>query len=181
MIPRGRDGAEWIAAQADAAGREAATTAEPAAVRPVGADDDARTVEVEWIGEPSPIEDPQVAYWLLRAGQADGYTPQQAKIVRAAARLRTGRFPGHNRELTADRDGLSQDYVWGPKVGTYVRRVRFRDAEKIKASRSGHEFRLVGQEAERTPLVLPGPCAVRLVGEQRFSRMEAIAGLERGR
>lgn len=179
--PMGAAGAAWIVQHAAALDREAVITA-PTAVRPPTADDDDRTVDVEWRGEPSALSDPLVEYRriLTRQGAPGGYTPEQDAVITAASILRIARAPKHSRELTKDRDGLSQDYVWGSKVGTYVRSVRYRDAERIKALPSGHEFRIVGHEPEPSPIAT-SERYIRLVGAQEFDRIETLAALARGR
>jgi len=173
---------EHIQREGDIEARFLPREAERDPVRPAAADETERTVAVEWIGERSFLDDPRVLYRLLRTGQPDGFTPHQAAVIRAAARRRIARVPGHNREM-GPRDGLSRTYVWGPKAGGYVRRMSYRDAERLLASASGHEFRIVGEQppapspAERLFAALPQQ-HIRLVGAQEFSRIEAAAALE---
>lgn len=177
--PRGRQAAEWIVGEADKADREAVIASEPRAVRPAATDATDRVVEVEWVGERCFLEDPRVEFMLLREGLPGGFTPHQAAVIRAASKVRIAKVPNHSREMTADRDGLSQDYVWGPAAKTYVRRMPFADADKLKSCASGHEFRVLGHEPEPSPLRLP-EMHVRLVGEREFDRIETLAGLRGG-
>lgn len=151
--------------------------ASPLKVDAPASDPDGKYVEVEWIGEKSPLENPVVAYKLMRVGKSDGFTDHQAAVVRAAARLRIGKFKGHNRAMGPE-SGLSQTYVWGPKVKTYVRKMTYADAERLLATNSGHEFRIVGQPASEQPMALP-TSGVRLMGAKEFTSVEALAGMKK--
>lgn len=168
-----------IAAQMRDAGQEARVLPRGATQERQSArdDDTSRTVEVEWVGERSPLESPLVEYKLARQGMPDGFTPHQAAVIRAAAKLRIGRWKGHSREIGV-RDGLSRTYLWGHRVKTFVRRMPYPDAERLKASASGHEFRIVGHEPDPSPLRLPEG-HIRLVGDREFNRIETVAALER--
>jgi hypothetical protein len=50
------------------------------------------------------------------------------------------------RDMTVERDGMSQDYSWGPRPGTYVQEVKNADADKILSGGSGQEFRVLNHE-----------------------------------
>ena len=167
MLPPG--GAAWIVDQLRDAGIEAQVGAAPAG--PAQADDTERMVEMTWVGEAALFDNPvtQFRVYLTRhnlppRGGLTSYSPQQMAALEAAMQIRIIPFPGHTREL-GPRDGLSQTYRWGHAAGTHTIPVRFRDAEKIKASGSGHEFRLPG-EAE--PPLDTVPTKLRLVGDAEY-------------
>jgi len=78
--------------------------------------------------------------------------------------------PGHNREMTKDRDGMTQDYLWGPTARTYIRRMPFRDADRLRSGNSGEEFRIIGVDpAQHNPFDVPHN--IRLVSDMEFGRI----------
>lgn len=137
-------------------------------------------VEVEWVGEPSFIRNPVVALRLALVGQDKGFTPHQAAVIRAANRIRSGAFPGVTRSV-GPRSGFSRHYTWGHKnQKTSIQRMTMADADKLKASRDGHEFRIIGVESPPALLTLPD-VGLRMVSDKEFKRVEGYMADERAR
>ena len=124
---------------------------------------------IEWVGEPSPFDNPNVALKLA----CGHYTPIQAETIRAYHRKRIQRTPGHNRVMTKDRDGMTQDWVWGPKAGTYVRLLPNRDADKLLSGPSGAEFRDLDAPAAPSSVAVPNR-DIRLMSATEFDQYAAI-------
>lgn len=96
---------------------------------------------LEWIGQPAVFDDPIVTYRLTTGG----YTPDQARKIRAAARRRNRRVDGTTgRALEPTGPGaipeLTRRIQWGPKKGTYIQEVTDEEARLILGSSSGNEF-----------------------------------------
>lgn len=124
-------------------------------------------VALEWVGEKSPTEDPRVEYALLRGL----FSEEQRKVLDAAIAQTIRRIDGkRSRDLgpCAALPHLSRRYQWGPKKGTYVVAVTFKDAEAILACRSGHEFRDVTEGVPVEPLRLPVRESIRIVKREAF-------------
>jgi hypothetical protein len=130
---------------------------------------------IEWVGEPSPFDNPNVALKLA----CGHYTRVQAETIRAYHRKRIRRTPGHNREMTKDRDGMTQDWVWGPKAGTYVRLLPNRDADRLLSGPSGSEFRDLDAGGVPSPVILPNT-DIRLMREAEFDSYAINRGTRRG-
>ncbi|HEY7119515.1 MAG TPA: hypothetical protein VH475_23185 [Tepidisphaeraceae bacterium] len=168
MLPPVKGITAWHAAQLRDAGVETVLGEPPDAA---AADDEARTVAVTWVGEPALFDNPVTQYrvFLTRhnlppQGGLSPYTREQLAALEAAMRIRIIPFPGHTREL-GPRDGLSREYRWGHAAGSRTIPVRYADAEKIKASPSGHEFRLPDEPESPFATV---PTNLRLVGATEY-------------
>lgn len=135
---------------------------------PIGVEHE-KFVEVKWVGEPAYTADPRVYVKLALTGQPGGFTERQARVIRAANRIRIATVPGHTREMLRS-SGFSRDYAWGARHNTYVQRMTLADAEKLKASPDGHEFVILGHEPERGPLTLP-PGYIKIVSDQEFKEI----------
>ena len=95
--------------------------------------------------------------------------PEAATVLRSADSQRTTAVPGIDKRIIdrKDFDGrLTQDYVFGPSPGTYVRSVDVRDVEIIMQSTSAHQFRIKGHPAAE--IVRP-PSHFVLVGEDEVT------------
>lgn len=105
-------------------------------------------VWVEWVGETSPLDNPEVQYGLI----TDRYTADQREVIRRLCQQRIARVHKHSRTLTRgngarDIAGLSQDWTFGNDQRrppghpqSYAKALPFRDADAIKSSVVGHEF-----------------------------------------
>lgn len=106
------------------------------------------SVLLEWVGDRSPFAE-------VRLGMAVQLGLIPAAVVNAWRELShrlmfSTRVPGViHKEMTAERDGMSQDYVWGPHPSAYLQRVTYADADRILSSPDGHEFRIHGYEGEQ--------------------------------
>lgn len=110
---------------------------------------------LEWIGQPAVFDDPVVVYRLTTGG----YTEDQARKIRAAARRRNRRVDGVTaRELGPKGKGglraLTRSIVWGPKPGTYVQEVTDEEARVVLESSSGREFIDVTDGKPKGPALL---------------------------
>lgn len=136
-------------------------------------------VWVEWTGEASPFENPVVQYRSLM-GQ---FTAEQTDMLHALAKLRIARVERKTtRTLRGGNgvgqiNGLSVPVVrWGPfenvpagSRGSFIQALTFADADKVKASASGGEFRIWWERdgEPRLDIVLPGG-AVQIVKAENF-------------
>lgn len=160
-------------ADQDAAFREPTGSATP----DPGIQHEDRYLEVEWVGEPSMYRNPVVYNRLAFTGQEGGFTVHQAKVVRAANRMRTGRFPKVIREIP-ENQGFTRTYRWSKENG-YVQRMLWQDVERLKASPDGHEFYVIGVDPDpRGPLALP-LTGIKVVTDQEFKEIEAYVLDER--
>lgn len=104
------------------------------------------TVRIEWVGERSPFDNPNVIYGLLNKT----YTSLQIKALRLAAaqaNTRNGKRrrlleSGNDRRSMAPVPGLKKTYIWEAKTG-YVAEVDIADADIILGLPCSREFRLV--------------------------------------
>ncbi|MGN6033532.1 MAG: hypothetical protein ACTHQE_17905 [Thermomicrobiales bacterium] len=109
-------------------------------------------VWLEWVGEASPTDNPVVQFnMVLRR-----YTPEQMDMIRTLARRRIARVENHTRRIFKQGNGYGElphlsvpALVFGPSVkvkpgefGSFIQAVTFRDADIIKGSICGHEFRI---------------------------------------
>lgn len=105
-------------------------------------------VLLEWVGEHGPL-----AYQKLRAGVQLGIIPKDltdAWEVVADRAMWFTRIPGvMRREMLKDRDGVSQDYCWGPNSDTWIQEVVIADADHILSGPNGHEFRMPTYEGKQ--------------------------------
>lgn len=134
-------------------------------------------VWVEWVGEPSPLDDPRI-----ELGMATGrFTPDQKRVIRNLSHTRIARVHGHTRTLrrgTGARElpGLSQDWRWGNHARarpghprSYCQALPHRDADAIKSSVVGHEFIVHGEhDGEAVDLIVgaDGPITIVRDGER---------------
>lgn len=99
-------------------------------------------VLLEWVGEHGPL-----AYAKLRAGVMLGIVPADLiaawEIVGDRTIWMTRIHNVIRRELHRDRDGVSQDYCWGPQASAWVQEVTMKDADHILSGPHGHEFRVL--------------------------------------
>jgi hypothetical protein len=124
-------------------------------------------VYLEWVGQPSPFDDPTIQFLMLRNRLDKGVKD----IIRALARRRIARIDGISRRVVfhGDNDsraikGLSQTWTFGPRVtrkpgqpGSYIHLVPNRDADLILGSSMGHEFRVIGlAQSEPDPVLIFG-------------------------
>ena len=140
---------------------------------------DNRHVYLEWVGQPSPFDSLGIQ-WMMIGNKL----PRNVKrMIRELAANSIRRVDGHTRRILEQRhiDGLSQDWIWGPKAvkpgvpGSFIQIVPHRDAELIKASDVGDEFRVLGMkeqdgdrvENELEKMLLPD-VKVTLGNEQMF-------------
>jgi len=110
-------------------------------------------VWLEWIGQPSPTISPTVRFLMLR----DRLPAIYKKAIRTIAAGAIRRVDGKTSR-TIERGngygqipGLTQTWTFGPKKnagrgqrGSYIQKVPNRDADLIKSSPSGKEFRVLG-------------------------------------
>lgn len=105
-------------------------------------------VYVEWVGQPSPFDSLGIQ-WLMIGNKL----PAKVKrTIRELAANGVRRVDGHTRRIIEQRhiEGLSQDWIWGPRAGkpgareSFIQIMPHRDAELIKASEVGDEFRIIG-------------------------------------
>lgn len=113
------------------------------------------TVWVEWVGEPSPLDDD-----FIRLGIAAGrFTPDQVEVLRALSKRRIGPVDGVARRILRGGNGygeiprLCQAWTWGPSMkaapglpGATIQALPFGDADAVKGSDSGHEFTVHGEQ-----------------------------------
>lgn len=136
-----------------------------------GVQHEERWLEVEWVGEPSMYRNPVVYNKLAFVGKPGGFTVHQAKVIRAANRMRMGRFPNVIREMPT-RQGYTRDYRWSEKNG-YVQRMLWQDVERLKACPDAHEFYVVGVDPDpRGPFALP-PTGIKVITDQEFKEIQA--------
>lgn len=87
------------------------------------------TRRVEFVGLPSPFADPAVQA-LKAQGQL---TPKRRKALYEMERKRQlqgfCRFPGATKRVVGVKDGLSRDYVFGPRV--FVQEMAIDDIDKL--------------------------------------------------
>lgn len=106
-------------------------------------------VWVEWVGEPSPMDNPVVRYNLITGK----YTRKQEQVIRNLARVRLARVHRHTRTIRRGNGygqipSLGETLVrFGPDQrrkpgtpGSFIQAVPFKAADAIKASACGHEF-----------------------------------------
>ena len=171
--PRGRmpvkTALEQIATQMEGEGQEAHVRPHAeTTTNPIGVEHE-QYVEVKWIGEPSYLQDPRVYVRLALMGKPGGFTERQARVIRAASRIRMGTFAGHTREMTR-KHGFSRDYAWGARHKTYVQRMTLADANKLRSSVDGHEFVILGFEPEASPIILP-PNYIKIISDREFKEI----------
>ena len=110
-------------------------------------------VWLEWIGQPSPSYSPTVR--MLMVGKK--LSPQKKKVLRDIMERAIVRVDGRTRRIMRRGNGygqiphLSQDWIWGPKAnakpgqpGSYIQKVPYRDADLLKSSAAGKEWRVLG-------------------------------------
>lgn len=123
---------------------------------------------VEWVGKPSLLAEPLVAYKLT----AKLYTPEQELLIRRAAEKRFPRVDGYTRRVIERgyHDGLSRSYEFGPDV--YVVEMTANDAALLLASPLAKEF--VDISDGTRPLLRTGPpvLPVEPVSEEEFADYE---------
>lgn len=122
-------------------------------------------VWVEWVGEPSPLDNPEIQLGLLE----NRFTPDQVAVIRDLCRRRIARVHNHSRTIRKGNGPgqiatLSRDWTFGddqrkrpghPK--SYCKALPFRDADAIKSSSIGHEFIIHNErDGEAADLVLGG-------------------------
>lgn len=146
---------------------------------------DKRHIYMEWVGQPSPFDSVGIEWLML----TDRIPPKVKRMIREMAAHGIRRVNGHTRRVIEQRhiEGLSQDWIWGPKVGkpgapgSFIQIVPHRDAELIKASDVADEFRILGmaeQDGDRIEdqlftMLLPG-VKVTLGTEQHYRDFRAL-------
>lgn len=120
---------------------------------------------LEWVGQPAIFEDPFVVNRL----QTGGYTKDQARKIRSAARRRTRRIDGQSvRRLPPESTGpltvLTRTLEWGPRQ--YVIEVTKAELDAVLACSSGNEFRDVTHGKPTGPALLLPRHDIRLVREE---------------
>lgn len=110
-------------------------------------------VEVEYVGEPSLLNDPVVQFKLAINGQKNGFNAHQTAVIRASSRIRASRPPNKIREILA-RHGFTRDYRWSAK-NKWTQRMTIQDAERLKSLPGAHQFIVLGKEERRSSLILP--------------------------
>jgi len=126
----------------------------------VALDGDGKAVEpergyvwLEWLGQPTPTDSPTIQSLML--GTKLPLTKKLA--VRKIAEKAVRRVDGKTRRIIRRGNGigqiphLSQDWIFGNSKyarpgtrGAYIQKVPVRDADLIKSSTSGKEFRVIG-------------------------------------
>ena len=127
-----------------------------------------RLAVLEWIGQPSPRDSP-----LILALRANGllFRDKVAMLERMVRRTVRRADGVTSRSLTKEREGLAETYRWGPFPGTYVRSVRFADADRILGLfETGAEFRIVGTHQASGPARRPDDDWRRLIDAWRRGR-----------
>jgi len=148
-------------------------------------------VWLEWVGEVSPTDNPVVQFNMVTRR----YTAEQMDMIRTLARRRIARVENHTRRVFKQGNGYGEiphlsvpALVFGPSVkvkpgefGSFIQAVTFRDADTIKGSICGHEFR-IWRERDGEPelnvnlpngsitLARPEQFADTAEGRQRFLR-----------
>lgn len=134
-------------------------------------------VWVEWVGEPSPRDNPAIELGLA----LKRFTRDQEQMIRRLCRARIARVHGHRRTLRRGNGAreiptLSQDWSWGnhdrARPGhprSYCQALPFRDADAIKSSAVGHEF-IIHDERDggAVDLIVGATGDVRLVAAGAF-------------
>ena len=126
----------------------------------VALDGDGKAVEpergyvwLEWIGQPTPTDSPTIQSLML----GDKLPLFKKQAVRLIAEKSIRRVDGKTRRIMRPGNGfgqiphLSQVWMFGKKkyarpgtLGSYIQKVPVRDADLIKSSSSGKEFRVIG-------------------------------------
>ena len=147
-------------------------TEEQLAAPPVGC------VWVEWVGEASPVDSPLVRYRLL-TGQ---YSAEQTAVIRRLMEMRVARTHKHTR-TNRRGNGIGQEPTLGVEFvrfgpderrrpgerGAFTQAVPFKAADAIKASPSGHEFRIWNErDGEQQNLIAMPERAIRIAAEEAF-------------
>lgn len=123
-----------------------------------------RMVWVEWIGQPSPMRSPTVQRLMIGNKRLPLEKKQAIRFVAANVVVRVDGTT--SRTLRSGNgvgqiSGLSQDWTWGPgftkkpngrtivwsatgEPGSYIQRMPYRDADLLKQSICGPEFRILG-------------------------------------
>jgi hypothetical protein len=84
---------------------------------------------IEWIGAASPLADDRVVFRKITGV----YTPEQLDILEEASKLITPliRQDGSTARLLTPKMGFSQDYLFGPRPGTYVQDMKDEDVKHL--------------------------------------------------
>lgn len=112
---------------------------------------EAGRVQLQWIGERGPM-----AVEKIRLAIQIGLLPKLAETILDEMQANaTTALPGlAHHTMTVSRDGMSEDYTWGP--WEFVVAVKVKDADKILSGSFGHQFRVLNydgwQPADREPL-----------------------------
>jgi len=113
---------------------------------------DKRHVYLEWVGQPSPFDSLGIQWMMI----GDKLPRSVKRTIRELASNGIRRVDGHTRRILLQRhiEGLSQDWIWGPRAGnpgapgSYIQIVPHRDVELIKSSDVADEFRILGMKEQ---------------------------------
>jgi hypothetical protein len=126
------------------------------------------TIEVEYVGDPNPLDE------ITKIRIAMGEIPESAaNVLRSAAVRRAKAIKGVNKRIVdPEYFGTSKRYVFGPH--DFKVKMTKRDYERVKASRSGHQFRGPGEL--RNSLILPrdGEEEIVRVSVEEFDNQESV-------
>lgn len=137
-------------------------------------------VWVEWVGEISPLHNPVIQYKLI-TGQLPA---EDAEILRSIARLRVARVEGISwRGLHAGNGSGEIPHftepvvVWGPDrnakpgaIGSYIQALTHADADKVKSSDVGHQFRIWWEKDGGGAVQFTFPEQTITLGKEQFFR-----------
>jgi hypothetical protein len=102
---------------------------------------------VEWIGTGSPLAMDQIVAAIRKHYIPEIITTPNGKrinlydSIRWANKKATNRWDGWSSRTVGPIDGFSRVFTWGPRKGTYVQEIPFKDAEKLFAAPCAVEFR----------------------------------------
>lgn len=126
------------------------------------------TIEVEYVGDPNPLDE------VTKIRIAMGEIPESAaNVLRSASVRRAKAIKGVNKRVVdPEYFGTSKTYVFGPQ--NFKVKMLKRDYERVKASRSGHQFR--GPGDVRNNLILPrdGEEQIVKVSVEEFDKQESV-------
>jgi len=135
-------------------------------------------VWVEWVGEASPLDSPVVRFNLAMGR----YTAEQEAVIRRLMEVRIARVHRHTRTIRRGNGygqipTLGVEFVrFGPdqrkrpgEPGSFIQAVPFRAADAIKASESGHEFRIWNErDGEQTNHIQVQDGTLKIVSQEAF-------------
>ena len=135
-------------------------------------------VWVEWVGEASPLDSPLVRYRMV----TNQYTAEQMAVIRRLMQVRIARVHGPTRSIRRGH-GLGQIPTLGVELvrfgpdqrarpgqrGSFIQAIPFKAADVVKASESGHEFRIWNErDGEQVNHIELPSGSIRITSEEAF-------------